>query len=436
MQIESYTLTINQLEPALESDKTAMEQAVSQVDFYIDAYVILLQAQSPKPPKQAIDEAKAQLDRVTTIATERTATYQANKIILERFKLERTNLEKRLEKVLALPKSKTVDAWCATFTEEATGNVQTLEVPGYEPDTVLIYPKAIPIQAFAGIALSREAMSPEQVYFNAAVLPGYQKWYPTYRFGRISAINYGANTATVAVLPALSSADDLPLNVENELLNVPIEYLNCNAAAFDVDDDVVIQFQGYSWDDPKVIGFKSNPKPCGWSAYYGSWTGPVFYIDGAVGVEKYFDPDISEFQAYHRTEGGSWTSLSVVNNSSSNRKWADTSVDPANLRPEIEILRDVGYNAYMICDNLIYRSGSPIITYTMTGVNEFRLMKGTKKMFHYAYLVTNGYTSGQTADVVCRPFLVAGTVIKPPDVDEQPYLPHVDDYIEGWEATA
>lgn len=46
------------------------------------------------------------------------------------------------------------------------------------------------------------------------------------------------------------------------LENVSIEYMNCNAAAFADGDDVLVEFSGQDWDQPKVIGFKDNPAGC------------------------------------------------------------------------------------------------------------------------------------------------------------------------------
>ena len=46
------------------------------------------------------------------------------------------------------------------------------------------------------------------------------------------------------------------------LENVPVQYMQCNAAAFTVGDKVLIKLMGRDWTKPCVIGFKENPKPC------------------------------------------------------------------------------------------------------------------------------------------------------------------------------
>lgn len=47
-----------------------------------------------------------------------------------------------------------------------------------------------------------------------------------------------------------------------QLENVPIEYMECNSAAFADGDQVVVEFSDLSLNNPKVIGFYTNPKPC------------------------------------------------------------------------------------------------------------------------------------------------------------------------------
>jgi predicted transglutaminase-like cysteine proteinase len=48
---------------------------------------------------------------------------------------------------------------------------------------------------------------------------------------------------------------------------VPIEYMNCNSAAFVSGDRVVVQFIDQKWETPKVIGFVENPEACGGTFY-------------------------------------------------------------------------------------------------------------------------------------------------------------------------
>ena len=113
-----------------------------------------------------------------------------------------------------------------------------------------------------GVLTARELMSPEQAYFNAAILPGWQKDTPTYRWGTITVLDKEAALCSVALFDARSSAQRLPVNRTGTLTGVPITYMECNADAFEAGDRVVVQFIGQDWDQPVVVGFLDNPKPC------------------------------------------------------------------------------------------------------------------------------------------------------------------------------
>lgn len=52
--------------------------------------------------------------------------------------------------------------------------------------------------------------------------------------------------------------------VARKLVGVPIEYMSCNSGAFLFGDDVLIEFEGQSWNSPKIIGFATGPKLCGY----------------------------------------------------------------------------------------------------------------------------------------------------------------------------
>ncbi|KKK87897.1 hypothetical protein LCGC14_2748630, partial [marine sediment metagenome] len=60
-----------------------------------------------------------------------------------------------------------------------------------------------------------------------------------------------------------SSQQNIDVNQGTALVDVPIEYMTCNAAAFAEDDVVLIEFTNQDYTTPKVIGFKDNPQPCG-----------------------------------------------------------------------------------------------------------------------------------------------------------------------------
>ena len=178
--------------------------------------------------------------------------------------LQGTALEKREDLIQAdMPADPTVAAWCADLTEDLSGIVGTVEVPG-ERGTVLIQPGYDGNAAYDserdGVLQPSLAGTSESVYFNWALRPGWQKWMPTFRFDVITAIS--GDTCDVRLFNAQSSDQGLQLNQTTSLSNVAIEYMQCNGEAFEVGDEVLIKFEGQDWDSPNVIGFKDNPRTC------------------------------------------------------------------------------------------------------------------------------------------------------------------------------
>lgn len=157
--------------------------------------------------------------------------------------------------------SRTREVWCTDYTESGAGFVATVDIDG-APDLTLIAPGCRAWSAGDGLMTATDVMSPEQAFVSAAILPGWQKFKPTYRWGTIAALDKDANTATVNLHDATSSAQGLGINQSATLSNIPVVYMTCNARAFEVNDRVVVQFLGQDWSNPRVIGFLDNPRPC------------------------------------------------------------------------------------------------------------------------------------------------------------------------------
>jgi hypothetical protein len=186
----------------------------------------------------------------------------------------------------------TRDVWCTDFTEDGAADslVATAEIPG-EPGLIVLAPGcrapingAGVITAGDGALQGREIMSPAQAFFNAAILPGWQKFKPTYRWGTCTAIDTDADTMSVSLADASSSAQGLDVNQASSLTGVPVTYMTCNASAFEVGDRVVVQFVGQDWGNPRVVGFLDNPRPCsGWQARFFT-----LVTTGIAGPARYF----------------------------------------------------------------------------------------------------------------------------------------------------
>lgn len=218
--------------------------------------------------------AKAELNRVLAIHNQSLLRAQLARTKLSGNTAALANTEARIDYLQGFNLIKEMDAWCADYTLEAEGEVATIEVPG-EPMLTLIVPGGeegeIPVPTGAdGRVVARAAQTPEQLYFNLALLPGWQKEKPTYRLGEITEVDYGTDECGVDLDAATSSAQALNINKVNSLSGIPIEYMDCHAAIFETGDRVVVKFDGQSWDGGKVIGFESNPKPC-WGLTLKTW---------------------------------------------------------------------------------------------------------------------------------------------------------------------
>lgn len=183
----------------------------------------------------------------------------------EFIKLKRTSYEKQKEYLNDnMPEDPTVNIWCSDFTEDLTGNIGSIEIPG-ERNVVLIQPgyedNAVYNSVRDGQLQPAIASKPATVFSNLARLPGWQKWKPTYRQGVIS--NLDGDTADVTLTNIKSTQQKLEVNQSDSLENVEIDYMDCNGGAFEDGDQVVVKFIDQDWTKPKIIGFIDNPKACG-----------------------------------------------------------------------------------------------------------------------------------------------------------------------------
>ena len=185
---------------------------------------------------------------------------------LDQLKIERSQAIKDKSRWEALVLDEQRAIWCADATDDAApGDVASIEIPGEYGDasTAIVLAPGAPKPATPyGAIVARDVQSGPQAFFNAAILPGWQKFKPTYRAGTLTAVDKGADKADVELDPAKSSAQQLDINRAPSLAAVPVQYMTCNAAVFDVGDRVVVELQGQSWDHPRVIGFLERPKRC------------------------------------------------------------------------------------------------------------------------------------------------------------------------------
>ena len=205
------------IEAEVQTQLTAAEMIYLDKSHTLDDAISAFQNGTGSPKTTRADVIKAQTDASTALSV--VAGLRHSRGLLQ---MEDAALRKRV--ILLSLKLVPVDltgVWCADLSTELTGAVGTAEVNG-EVTEILVMPSG---RAGLGKIQPVLASSPAGVFYNQAVLPGWQKFKPTYRIGTITALDVAENTAGVTLLPALSSAQNLNINQAENLTGVPVVYL-------------------------------------------------------------------------------------------------------------------------------------------------------------------------------------------------------------------
>src|SRR5690554_2112658 len=203
---------IAEIETLLQGEELALQDAdatVGEMQSQLDTKVAALNTlidelnQPPEPEPEVEEDATDITERISAAIID----VERARLALDRAVRQRANLLMKLTglrlKKAALEQvetDKVIDAWCTDGEPDMTGEVGTAEVPGEPMMPILIKPgfeeSAGYDQARDGQMIERPLMSGAQAYLNAALLPGWQKWRPTYRFGIITEIDEAADTCT------------------------------------------------------------------------------------------------------------------------------------------------------------------------------------------------------------------------------------------------
>lgn len=226
---------------------------------------------------QAEDAVKAAQTALQAAQRERLRLGELKNFLTLRQLANHKRLEFLAEQVPADPEQ---EIWCADLSEELTGAVGTVEL-GRSGGPVVIRPgdEAAAFDAardgqlqpiYAGTAAS--------AFVNYALLPGLDRWRPRYRSGVVADLS--GDWCSVLLDPAPSSHQRLETNPAAILTKVPIEYMDCNGAAFVDGDHVIVEFPDRDPAQPVVVGFVREPQPCGPGAC-------LLYGAGAVWVYRW-----------------------------------------------------------------------------------------------------------------------------------------------------
>lgn len=240
--------------------RTEAETAQAAVHALLDAF--------PEDPDARADHLSAITDAQRTFMRAR-LNYEKAQSASNRMRMHLESLRVRISTIEKGEPPASEVAWCADYTEGMAGEVGTIErndegsalplniAPGTSPMRPVVH------LAGDGDLRPRYWQSPEQVFFNAAILPGVQRHRPQYRSGIITSIDATENECSVTLDVAASSAAGLGINPDDRNLSgVPIVYMGCDSEAFEEGDHVLVQFQGRDWSQPVVIGFVREPEPC------------------------------------------------------------------------------------------------------------------------------------------------------------------------------
>lgn len=177
-------------------------------------------------------------------------------------KIKRAQEIKKLDRYQSVSGVITLTTWCVDYSLSLTGTVSTLEIPN-DPQNIVIAPGGNARPTIASGALkSRYLIDPNQLYWNVAALPGWQIFYPTYRIAKVDKVrDNGTVDVTLTTAESKHLSTTYNLNQRTSMTEVPVDYMSCNTAVFSVGDYCVVEFQGFNWNNPLVIGFPDNPKP-------------------------------------------------------------------------------------------------------------------------------------------------------------------------------
>lgn len=158
-----------------------------------------------------------------------------------------------------------IETYCADFHPdfEVGQEVGTLELNA-EPDSwlptgVFIMPRG---EAGLGVLAPAGGMTPAQYFCNAALLPGVQKWRPTYRLGQVVAVDKAANTMSVGIQAAYCRANGLNINRSVE------DGATAWASKYDELPNAFGDFKARHPDHPACLSFdpvKAQWSPALWS---------------------------------------------------------------------------------------------------------------------------------------------------------------------------
>ncbi|MBR2512766.1 MAG: hypothetical protein IKE45_01875 [Halomonas sp.] len=263
-RIQTLTAEVNQLDAKIQAAQQAVDQAAIEQNAAIEQW------------QQEVAEqggSSVELDAFARKLLEAAGKRDALRSEKRSKELRIAADQALVARINALPPLRQIQAWCADYTDDLTGEVATAEVPG-EIGGVIIKPGFEGTNQWSassdGAMQPALAGTPASVFYNLAMKPGWQKWRPTYRTATITSID--GDTCSIALDAASSSQQGLNVNAQSSYSGVPILYMDCDGNAFEEGDRVLVAFAG-NVERPTVVGFESGPRMCNSDGFYSLFSG-------------------------------------------------------------------------------------------------------------------------------------------------------------------
>lgn len=256
-ELQKFTVLVNKLDQrisqaqqAVSAEEQKEEPLLLNVSTEIGIYETALQNLKPNQP---VPKPTAYLKALKELQAQQAKT-KAAKSLLELIKKAKADNLKKVAYWQTFSPLEERNAWGLGFYGFVPAGtvLSTVDIPGDDQAVMLGTGEATDAD---GRLFATDVMSPEQAFFNAAILPGWQRHKPFYRKGTITAINRGANTCFITLDSESSMAQGLNVNEVSALADVPFVYGTCGHQAFVTGDRVIVKFTDNDWKKPSVIAF-------------------------------------------------------------------------------------------------------------------------------------------------------------------------------------
>jgi len=253
-----------------QSAQTQQESAISVLEGQLATAIVALNNAIQSGDISAIKSETVERNRLTL-------RLRAARESLESLKITEGRMRAIRKNIALIEAEVTRQAWVADYSLDVdpsdTREFGTAEIAGTASEVILLPmgDKAEPDRwslAEHGEVYNTDLVTPGTAYYAHGIFPGWQKYLPAYRLGRITRIDPDDTVDVELIEPTRSTEQGLPIapTLANEQAishdMLAVEYLDCGAAAFSVNDEVLIKYPAESRDAPVVIGFRQRPKPC------------------------------------------------------------------------------------------------------------------------------------------------------------------------------